>query len=785
MRPLPNPRFRWVFLLLWLTACALPIAAHAVGIGNNDSYTLSGAFTVMEDASGQLDMEDVLQPAAQARFRPLGQTTASTNFGATRSAIWLRVELETERDTPTRWMLEIANPALDQIDLYASNAVGGYAHQSGGDFLLYAQRSVPHRNHVKPLNLVPGTRATVYLRVASLGTVSVPVTLWQPAALWHSDQKTYSVFSLYFGQLLGLIFYNLMLFLSVRDRAYLIYVLFAACVGLSQVASSGLGAQFVWPEVLWLNNVATNATYAASGIFGLLFARSFLSSRIHMPRLNRLMLVLVALWSVTFFLAAALPHRTIVWAVTGLALASTLTLAWAGAKSIWRRQPGAKYFGVAWGAFLCGVVVLALHNNGVLPSNGFTTNAMLIGSALEMVLLSFALADRINVARREKESAQARVMAERATVQALRQSQERYRAVIEHVGEGMVVVQNGKVAFVNFRATEILDATKAEIIAGGLLERIHEDDRSALAERMRGRLSGQDVSEHLQVRLEPRDTPLKWLEFGDSLVPWDGGQGLLVFFLDVTQRRSAELETRAAVERQQRLNDLRTRFIAMTSHEFRTPLATILSAQDLLQSYGERLPPSEKTELLAMIRAGVNRMTRMLERILLLGQAEAHMLEFRPHSLDLQGLCDQLVAEARNQQADNACDIIVQCSEGLDECVLDAELLRHILSNLLSNAIKYSPSGGSVRLTVHAHETDTVFEISDQGIGIPADEIQDLFESFQRASNVGNIQGTGLGLAIVKQAVDLHGGTIKVNSRVDHGTRITVRLATAGAPLPA
>lgn len=243
-------------------------------------------------------------------------------------------------------------------------------------------------------------------------------------------------------------------------------------------------------------------------------------------------------------------------------------------------------------------------------------------------------------------------------------------------------------------------------------------------------------------------------------------------------RAIAERETRSAVERQQRLHDLRTRFIAMTSHEFRTPLAAIQSAQDLLRSYGERLPSSEKTELLDMIRTGVNRMTRMLERILLLGQAEAHMLEFRPMLLDLPDLCNKLVAEARRQQVDNACDLIVQCSDELGEHMLDADLLRHILGNLLSNAIQYSPLGGEVRLKVYAHGSDTVFEISDQGIGIPADEIQDLLEPFQRASNVGNIQGAGLGLAIVKQAVDLHGGTIRVSSQVDHGTHITVRLRT-------
>jgi PAS domain S-box-containing protein len=678
-------------------------------------------------------------------------------------------------------MLEVAYPPLDQLEVFLSNPGGGYDKQSGGDSLPFAQRSVPHRNHVKPLNLAPDAISTLYLRVASQGTVSVPTTLWQPTALWQSDQKTYSLFSLYFGQLLGLIFYNLMLFLSVRDRAYLIYVVFAACVGLSQVASSGLGAQFIWPGVVWLNNMATNAAYAASGAFGLLFVRSFLASQAKMPMLDRLMRMEIALWVAAIPMSLLSDQRTVIWTIAVLTLVSSQTVLLVGFFSVRDRQPGAKYFCFAWVAFLMGIFVLAAHDYGILPTNAFTVNALLIGSALEMVLLSFALADRINVARREKEQAQARVISERSMVQALRQSQERYRAVIEHIGEGMVVVQNGRVVFVNFRATEILEATKADIIEGGLVARIHRDDRDGIVERMRRRTLGLEVSAYRQVRLQIGNKPMKWLEFGDNLVPWDGGQGLLVFFLDVTQRHSAELETRAAVERQKKLNELRSRFIAMTSHEFRTPLAAILSSQDLLQSYGDRLPPNEKLELFEMIRSGVTRMTRMLERILLLGQAEAHMLEFSPKPLNLEVLFKDLVTEAMGLQPGSRCQVVVECSADVVEPVLDETLLRHIFSNLLSNAIKYSPEGGEVRVWIHAQGPQAVFEVSDQGIGIPPEEIEDLFESFQRASNVGNIQGTGLGLAIVKQSVDLHGGSITVKGRVGGGSRFTVRLGLTQA----
>jgi PAS domain S-box-containing protein len=778
-----GPLWQWISLLLlaWGTQCAAA-QTGTVNIGNNDSYALSRLFTFFEDTSTRLSLEDILQSATQSRFQPVSQGITSTNFGATPSAIWLRVQLQTEADTPTRWMLEVANPPLDRLDLYVSNAQGGYDHQSGGDYLPFDQRSVAHRNHVKPINLLPGTESTLYLRVVSQGTVSVPATLWQARALWQSDQKTYSVFSLYFGQLLGLVFYNLMLFLSVRDRAYLLYVVFVACVGLSQVVSSGLGTQFVWPQAVWLNDIATNTAYAASGAFGLMFVRNFLASKTKLPRLDRILQIGIGLWALASCLIPFVPHRPAVAMVTGLALGSACIVVCAGAVSIHRQHPGAKYFGFAWLALVLGILTLMAHNYGLLPSNLFTTNAMLIGSALEMVLLSFALADRINVARREKELALARVMSERAMVQALQQSQERYRAVIEHVGEGMVVMQHERIVFVNFRAAEILDATKSEIIEEGLLQRLHADDRAALGEHIRRRLLGEVLpEEHRQVRLELPGQEMKWLELGDNLVPWEGALGLLVFFLDVTQRHNAELETRAAVERQQRLNDLRSRFIAMTSHEFRTPLATILSAQDLLQSYNDRLPQHEKLELYDMIRAGVNRMTRMLERILLLGQAEAHMLECKPQDVDLVALCAELVAEAKAQHPGSRCVVFVDCAPELDERQFDDTLLRHIFGNLLSNAITYSPAGGQVLFKVSAQTMQTVFEVSDQGIGIPHDEIEDLFESFHRASNVGDIQGTGLGLAIVKQAVDLHGGTVEVHSTVGHGTRFTVRLGLVHA----
>ncbi|MDB5895033.1 MAG: hypothetical protein JWQ88_2564, partial [Rhodoferax sp.] len=252
--------------------------------------------------------------------------------------------------------------------------------------------------------------------------------------------------------------------------------------------------------------------------------------------------------------------------------------------------------------------------------------------------------------------------------------------------------------------------------------------------------------------------------------------GVIWTLLDITERRKAEDDIRAALERQKELNELRSRFVSMTSHEFRTPLATILSSAELVQHYGDRMPAAEKREVLQSIENGVHRMTRMLDRMLLIGKADAQMLEFSPQPLDLKNLCQRCVDEARRQHADASGDVVLAYQAGPTPGMFDEKLLQHILGNLLSNALKYSPPGGRVRFSVTEDGGRTVFEVADEGIGIPAAEIPLLFESFHRASNVGRIQGTGLGLAIVKKAVERHGGTVAVLSEAGAGACFTVTL---------
>ncbi|MEO6018445.1 MAG: 7TM diverse intracellular signaling domain-containing protein [Polaromonas sp.] len=903
-------------LLGWMLACAC-LAALAqtpatpagaeVAVAHADSYPLSHAFSALEDAGGQLTLADILKPDAQARFTPVPQSGAATNFGLTSSAIWLRVQLRAARDAPPDWMLELAYPPLDRLELYSPDGVGGMMRQVGGDLLPFAGRPVVHRNHVLPVRLKPGAVQALYLRLSSEGTVSAPVKLWRPAALWAHDQAEYAILSLYFGLLIGLLLYNLLLFFSVRDKAYLIYVAFVASMAVAQAALTGFGAQFLWTEWVWWNTVSPPAGMATAAAFGLLFARNFLSSRDKMPRLDLLMRALVSAWLLTVVAALVLPYTVSSWMVTVLAVVTVSTLVGAGFVSLRQAHPGASYFLGAWALLLVGVMTLALHNTGVLPSNAFTANALLIGSALEMVVLSFALADRINVTRREKEQAQARTLAEHTMVEALSVSQESFRtqlkeremilensivgiafltpegrfrwanqAMMQVFGTGsnpltsmepfylsreQYLKVGGEVAqcvgrgenyeaeiqvrqydgtliwvslfgkavsghdlsqgtvwvIINITQRKALEAqlvrtsSEREAILNNALvgivlsvARRHEWVNEKFAQMMgcpREELIGQpssyihpdlaiwevfgrDARETLiasgsysgERLLKRRDGRLFWAQMAGSCIhPNDPDSGVIWTFLDITERKKSEEDTREALEQQKALNELRTRFVAMTSHEFRTPLAGILSAEELLRHYGARLPEAEKLDILDNISDGVQRMTRMLDRVLLLGKADAQMLEFQPVPCDLQRLCHEILEETRVQQPDSLCELRLEFAAESGQGLYDEKLLRHIFGNLLSNAVKYSPLGGTVLFTVSSGQQGTVLRVRDSGIGIPQDEIPHLFESFHRASNVGSIQGTGLGLAIVKNAVDMHGGTIDVSSTAA-GTCFTVRL---------
>lgn len=405
-----------VFCLVLLSVSGL---CGELVVGNEPSYPLSQAVTSLEDPDGQLTVEEVAEASAQGRFVPLGPDSRQTNFGLTHSAFWLRVSLLRGPDAPADWLLEVDYPSLDSVELYLPRE-GGFDRQVSGDLLPFAARPVEHVSHVFPVSLQDASPRVIFLRIQSQGTVSAPLRLWQPEALWKSDHRKYAALSLYFGMLAGLALYNLLLYLSLRDRIYLLYVLFVAFMALGQSALTGFGAQFLWPNLAWWTNVSLPVGIGFTGIFATIFAREFLSTATKLPRLDKGMMLLVISFAMCVLFSFFLPYWIPAWLINIIGVLFSVYIVLVGIVSYKRKHPGARYFILAWTLLLLSAAVLSVHNMGKLPSNLLTTNALLIGSAFEMLLLSFALADRIHAARQETALAQAEaISAKQAMVDTL------------------------------------------------------------------------------------------------------------------------------------------------------------------------------------------------------------------------------------------------------------------------------------------------------------------------------------------------------------------------------
>lgn len=249
----------------------------------------------------------------------------------------------------------------------------------------------------------------------------------------------------------------------------------------------------------------------------------------------------------------------------------------------------------------------------------------------------------------------------------------------------------------------------------------------------------------------------------------------LLAAVDITERKRAEAELLKTLAREQELGQLKSSFVSMVSHEFRTPLGIIQSSAQILGEYLDQLNADERQAHVQSIAKNTRRMADMMEEVLVLSRLDAGKMKFQAAPLNLRHLCARLVDEVLSA-THRACPVALRFGEPAGEARADERLLRHILTNLLTNAVKYSEPGQAVDFDLARDGRDAVFTVRDRGVGIPETDRPWLFTAFHRGSNVGLRAGTGLGLVIVRRCVELHGGRIQVESRVGEGTTVTVRL---------
>ena len=243
--------------------------------------------------------------------------------------------------------------------------------------------------------------------------------------------------------------------------------------------------------------------------------------------------------------------------------------------------------------------------------------------------------------------------------------------------------------------------------------------------------------------------------------------------VEVMERKRAEEEVRKALEKEREFNDLKTKFVSIASHEFRTPLSAVMSSASLINQYNARGESDKVDKHVQRIKSSVNHLTSILNDFLSLGKLEEGVVEIAQEEIDLHEFT-QSVSEEMAQTFKPGQTLKVNNGRGVLKS--DPRILRNILFNLISNASKYSDAGRNIHLTLKTTDKDFIFSVQDEGIGIPIEDQRHLFERFFRASNSGNIQGTGLGLNIVRRYVELLGGEISFASTPGTGSTFTVSI---------
>ena len=355
---------------------------------------------VLEDPEGRWSVNDVSGPFAD-RFRPSGREYPG--FGFTRSTIWLRIQVDFSlvRDQP--WYLIQRHPIVDQVVLYQPLAGGGYQETAMGDAMPFSQRIMAHREFIFPLDSSVGTVQTYYLKIAGKGALNLEVKLASAQGLIERTYQEQLIFGLFFGGLFVMAVYNLLLYFSVRDIAYLYYVVFLGALGISLLNLNGFGLQYLWPQWPRLNE--HYPFFAYIGMAALVrYSINFLDLEARMPPARRWLIWLFRASLVMVPLTLVVPPPWSYHLNTLLVLAVVLSLMVIGFVTWHRGYTAARLYVAAWSVFLLGCVVFALDNLGVIPHTTLGNYAPHIGGGWVAVLLSLALGDRINLLEYQRDS---------------------------------------------------------------------------------------------------------------------------------------------------------------------------------------------------------------------------------------------------------------------------------------------------------------------------------------------------------------------------------------------
>ncbi|MDX2471486.1 MAG: 7TM diverse intracellular signaling domain-containing protein [SAR324 cluster bacterium] len=363
-------------------------------------FVVGPSMEIQEDADGVLQFSDFKRPEIQEQFLP--NAKENPNFGFTNSVYWGKFTVTNQHPQQKEWVLELNYPLIDFIDLWVPDAEGQYQKRSSGDQLPFANRELSYRNITFQIRLGAGQSKEIYYRVKTQSSMQIPLSIWTTKAFAEHINNALYGYGIYYGVMLSMILYNLFIYISVKDQSYIYYVFYILSYLLFQMSLNGLAYEYLWPNSTWWGNVAIPIMLCFSLIGAVRFAQTFLGIATGLPKINKMMWGLLGILGLCILTALFGTYAMAIRLSTAVSLLAVGFIATAGIRIWVQGYRPAAYYLFAWSSVLIGSLIFALKSFGILPTTFITSNGMQIGSALEVLLLSLGLADRINVMRKDK-----------------------------------------------------------------------------------------------------------------------------------------------------------------------------------------------------------------------------------------------------------------------------------------------------------------------------------------------------------------------------------------------
>ncbi|EMR02535.1 7TM diverse intracellular signaling domain-containing protein [Cesiribacter andamanensis] len=666
---------------------------------------------LLPDPEGRLQLQDVQRPELASQFEPVERGRSS--FGFVDHPYWFRLQLHNRLLPDSRLFFDIAYPPLDSITFYYQDANGQWQAELNGDLLPFDKRLRFYYNYLFQIRPDTAHSSTYYFRVSTRGALSFPLSIKQDHYLYQESALGYFIYGLYYGALLLILLYNLFLYASLRLASYLYYCLFIFFSLLSQTYLYGHAQQFLWPWGGEINNLMSGVTLLLSTGFALVFTMFFIESKRYTPLLHKGLVGLsIGVFSLAL-LSMVLPYGFVVSLIAKVYIVNVLVIV-AVAGTAWRKgQRSARYFLLAWLVYLVGLLSYSLQSMGVMGDLQTASQLVMIGSTLDALLLSLALADRIRQYRQERQEAQEEALL------ALNEKKE----LLEH-------------------QQQILEKRVSERTL-----KLQQKQKEVITQNRRLNEQQQLIEEQFQQLAILNENQEKLINSRTG------------------ELRKANLDLR---KRNQQLEQ----FAYIISHNLRGPVASMLG---LLRLFDRRLVEgTENKQYLNMLDQSVNKLDTIIMDLGQVLAVEQNLGKFY-RDIRYEDVLQGILQKLQLQVGESNPTITTQFEEEVIRS--HPAYLESIFYNLISNALKYRHPDRPLEISVRSWRQGDQHRlmVSDNGLGIELEKYgKRLFTLYQRFHP--HIEGKGLGLYMLKRQVSALGGTVEVSSSPGEGSTFTISL---------